>query len=71
MSDDLEFRRSSFCSVGACVEVAVGRDGDVRIRGSRGSGAALSFTHDEWVEFLAGVKAGEFDPPVPPPHYAS
>jgi hypothetical protein len=29
-----------------------------------GAGAALRFTPAEWAAFVAGVKAGEFDPPA-------
>jgi hypothetical protein len=61
---DLTFERSSFCSVGACVEVAFDRGGAVAIRDSRHVDQILSFTGDEWAVFVAGVKAGEFDLPA-------
>lgn len=33
------------------------------VRNSRyPAGTRLGFTHDEWVTFIEGVKAGEFDP---------
>jgi hypothetical protein len=58
---DEEFRRSSFCGNGACVQVAV--DGDaVQVRDSKDPGGpVLEFTADEWAAFLDGAKGGEFD----------
>jgi hypothetical protein len=56
-------RRSSFCSYGSCVEVA-DRDRAVVVRSSDDPGRELSFTSDEWREFVRGVKAGEFDLPA-------
>lgn len=54
---------SSFCKAGAneCVEVAVGAD-EIRVRDSKDrSGGQLTFTRAEWLAFLAGAQAGEFD----------
>jgi hypothetical protein len=56
---ETEFRTSSYCGGGACVEVKLGPD-DVTVRAT-GVRLALPFTHAEWREFVAGVKAGEFD----------
>ena len=55
-----EFRRSSRCSGGSCVEVA--QDGEqFLIRDSkRPEVAPLTFTKDEWDAFVQGVNAGEF-----------
>lgn len=56
--------RSSRCETGQCVEVLYYEDGSALIRNS-GSGEqspVLRFPVDEWLAFLAGVKAGEFDP---------
>jgi hypothetical protein len=55
-----QFRRSSRCSGGNCVEIA--QDGDqFLIRDSkRPEIAPLSFTKDEWTAFVEGVTAGEF-----------
>jgi len=55
-----EWRRSSFCGDGACVEVA--REGDeILVRDSKDSdGPVLRFTPEEWAAFLGGVEAGEF-----------
>jgi uncharacterized protein DUF397 len=50
------------CEGGSCVEVALGGDG-VMVRDSKDpAGPVLSFTMQEWVEFLYGVRMGMFDP---------
>jgi hypothetical protein len=47
---------------GDCVEVAVNLPGIVAVRDTKDrEGAALIFTHAEWVAFLGGVRDGEFD----------
>jgi len=57
-----EFRRSSFCHNGNCVEVAVGDDGSTLVRdGKDPDGPRLAFTSEEWTAFLQGAKTGEFD----------
>lgn len=60
----IEYRTSSFCNLGGCVEVGRLPDGEVIVRDSKDAerSAALQFTSDEWVAFVRGVKAGEFDP---------
>ncbi|MEG8181243.1 DUF397 domain-containing protein [Nocardia terpenica] len=42
------------------LEVSVAVDGSVTL--SAGDGVALVYTPAEWEAFLAGVRAGEFDP---------
>ena len=57
-----EFRVSSFCSFGSCVEVGRTADGAVLVRDTKDRAQqALAFTDEEWAAFVAGVKAGEFD----------
>jgi hypothetical protein len=47
---------------GACVEATSVKEGEILVRNSRDpEGPILSFTKAEWIAFLAGVKAGEFD----------
>jgi hypothetical protein len=60
----IEFKTSSFCSLGDCVEVGRAPDGLFAVRDSKDAerGATLMFTNEEWAAFVAGVKAGEFDP---------
>jgi hypothetical protein len=46
----------------ACVETTSIRADEVLVRNSRDrEGPILSFTKAEWVAFIAGAKAGEFD----------
>jgi hypothetical protein len=55
-----DWRKSSFCGNGACVEVAKSGD-EFFVRDSKdGNSPVLRFTKDEWVAFVAGVSAGEF-----------
>lgn len=62
MSDaSQDFRTSSYCTAGACVEVRSRGDGDVELRSSRDVSVIVTFTAVEWRSFLDGVKAGEFD----------
>jgi hypothetical protein len=58
----IEFRISSFCSYGGCVEVGRSDDGAVLVRDTKDRARpTLFFTDEEWTAFVAGVKAGEFD----------
>lgn len=57
-----EFKTSSFCSLGECVEIGRTPHGDFLVRDSKARDRApLEFTVDEWAAFVAGVKNGEFD----------
>ena len=60
----IDFRVSSFCSGGGCVEVGRLPGGTVTVRDAKDPerATALVFTQDEWAAFVAGVKNGEFDP---------
>lgn len=60
----IDYRVSSFCSGGGCVEVGRLPGGGVAVRDAKDPerAAALEFTREEWVAFVAGVKNGEFDP---------
>lgn len=47
---------------GACVETASIKEGEILVRNSRDpEGPILAFTKAEWVAFIIGAKAGEFD----------
>jgi Domain of unknown function (DUF397) len=60
--DILKFRASRFCSSGGCVEVAPLPDGRVAVRDSKDKAKpAQIYSADEWRDFVAGVKSGEFD----------
>ncbi|MCU7728783.1 DUF397 domain-containing protein [Actinoplanes sp. KI2] len=56
-----EWRKSTFCSTGACVEVAF--DGDsVAVRdGKNPKREAIRVTRAQWNDFVRGVQAHEFD----------
>ncbi len=57
-----EWKVSSFCSSGTCVQVQVSRDsGVIRVRNSQKPEAAITFDTDEWAAFVAGVRNAEFD----------
>lgn len=56
------FRASSFCGGGSCVEVAVLHDGRVAVRDSKDRDRSVQvYSATEWRAFVAGVKSGEFD----------
>ena len=58
-----EWRRSSLCASGSCVEVSVVGD-RVALRDSKEQdGPVLTFDSPAWTEFLAGARNGDFDPP--------
>ena len=60
----ITFKVSSFCNWGECVEVGTAPDGRVIVRDTKEDDRAtsLEFTREEWIAFVRGVKAGEFDP---------
>jgi hypothetical protein len=56
-----QWQKSSYCGTNACVEVSKTVDA-VLVRDSKNPQIApLSFTPDEWVAFVQGVKADEFN----------
>ena len=59
----IDYKISSFCSLGDCVEVGLMPGGSVTVRDTKDPERrmALVFTPDEWDAFVKGVKAGEFD----------
>lgn len=55
------WRRSSRCLSSGCVEVRL-LDGRIAVRDSKvEAGPVLTYTAEEWLAFIEGVKAGEFD----------
>lgn len=55
------WRMSSFTDRGSCVAVAC-RDGDVAVRNSnQPEGGVLVFSAQAMHDWIAGIKAGEFD----------
>jgi hypothetical protein len=59
---DAEFRRSSFCGTGTCVEVGFQPDGTVAVRDAKHpSMACLVVTRKTWNTFQEAIRAGRFD----------
>lgn len=59
----IEYRTSSFCSLGDCVEIGQSAAGEFLVRDSKNRDLdPLVFSGEEWAAFVAGVKNGEFDP---------
>jgi predicted secreted Zn-dependent protease len=60
-SGDIDWRISRTCDSGACVGVA--RSGESVLIGNTNSpeGPVSEFTAEEWRQFIAGVKLGDFD----------
>jgi hypothetical protein len=60
-----EWKRSSYCANGTCVEISRDDDGCIVVKDSKQDGLSdqpvLCFRPDEWKEFIKGVKNGEFD----------
>jgi hypothetical protein len=60
-SADLQWRTSSFSTLGNCVEVA-SDSGSVLVRDSKDPvGPWIRYTEAEWDAFIRGAKNGEFD----------
>jgi Domain of unknown function (DUF397) len=59
--EDLEWHISRTCDTGACVGVA--RKGETVFIGNTNdlNGPVTKFTKEEWRQFLAGAKLGNFD----------
>lgn len=56
----LAWHHAQACGGGECVEVA-GNDVGVTMRNSGDPATTLTFTRSEWLEFISGIKAGDFD----------
>lgn len=61
ITNDPFWRTSSFCSTGSCVEVAM-TAGLILVRDTKKPDQPpLMYTKEEWRDFIAGAKSGEFD----------
>jgi hypothetical protein len=56
-----EYRTSSFCSGGDCVEVGMLQGGVVAVRDTKDRSQQLTFSSHEWATFVAEVKRGAYD----------
>jgi len=59
MSESTSWRRSSFCSDGACAEVKVDDD-TVFLRNSERPESTIELTGAEWEALKKGIVAGDF-----------
>lgn len=58
----IEFRTSTFCSHGDCVEVGMEPSGGVvAVRDTKDRERQLEFGLEDWVTFTTYVKAGRYD----------
>ena len=58
---NVDWRTSRSCGGGNCVEVGA-VEGGIAVRDSKDpQGAVLRYTADEWRDFVAGAKNGDFD----------
>ena len=65
MSSTQYYKKSSFSGAAGCVEVRLHDDGTIMLRDSKDvSKPPHVFTRLEWVAFVTGVRAGEFDLPA-------
>jgi len=60
LTESWEWRRSSGCNGGTCVEVAHRSDGIVVRSSADPQGAMLEFSHDNWRRLVSDVKDGLF-----------
>lgn len=58
---DLDWHVSRTCESGACIMVARHGDSVVFSNTSHPNGQVYAYTKNEWNEFLAGAKLGDFD----------
>jgi len=59
---EVAFQKSSYCEAGNCVEVSNCGCNMIMVRDSKDkTKQTLTFTRDEWIAFVKGVKQGEFD----------
>jgi len=57
----MEWRKSTFCGSGACVEVAFNGDMVAVRDGKNPKLDAIRLTRAQWNDFVRGVQAHEFD----------
>jgi predicted secreted Zn-dependent protease len=57
----LAWRTALSCDGGACVQVAAEQHSILIGNSRQPDGPVLEYTPDEWHEFVAGIKKGDFD----------
>ena len=59
---EVAWRVARDCNGGSCVQVAAPSQDKILIGDSkRSDGLAMSYSRDEWVAFVQGIKEGDFD----------
>jgi hypothetical protein len=61
VSERIVWRVSRTCDSGACVGVARRGEAVLIANTNDPDGSVINFTTEEWRQFLAGVKLGDFD----------
>jgi hypothetical protein len=56
-----DYKTSSFCSGGDCVEVGMRHGDAVAVRDTKNRSQELVFSSQEWAMFVAEVKSGAYD----------
>jgi hypothetical protein len=56
----LVWHRAQACSGSECVEISA-TNGGVTMRNSGDPATTLTFTPAEWLEFVVGIRVGDFD----------
>ncbi len=59
--DTVEWRRSSLCDGGSCVEIAYGGADLIAVRDSGDPDGVITCPHAGWRDFVAKVKNGAYD----------
>lgn len=57
---DLDFRKSTFCSGGDCLEIAR-KNGKVYVRNNQRPDDIVEYSEQGWGDLIVGVKRGEFE----------
>jgi len=57
----MEWIKSSYCDANSCAEMATDGPDVIYLRNSREPDKMVAFSGDEWRDFIAGARAGEFD----------
>lgn len=58
---EISWRVARNCSGGSCIRVARSTAGVVIGDSKNPGGAVLSYSRDEWISFVEGVRQGDFD----------
>jgi hypothetical protein len=60
-SDEPTWRTAKRCEGGACVQIAILGESVIIRSSADPDGTCATLSRDEWREFLAGAKDGDFD----------